>query len=176
MVTHIILAPHPDDEVIGCFSILRQPSGRILVVYSGRFDKAREQEIMRLSVEFPLTMNWLDCGSTVLFLDHLRLKGDKIWVYAPDPHWEHHPDHKSISSQVWPYCQAHNVPFCTYSTDMNVPYLRELSGTMQEQKRVMLEKCFPSQKSLWEYDHKYFLFEGISLWNPAALSLSPNSP
>ena len=49
-----------------------------------------------------------------------------------------------------------------YTTNMNAPFMREVKDP--EMKRVALNAVYHSQRDLWKYDHKYFLFEGYSKW------------
>ena len=81
--------------------------------------------------------------------------------YFPDPTTELHPDHRKwggIGEQL--LRQGFDVTF--YTTNMNAPYMREVGNP--EAKKRLLDAVYPSQKSLWEYDHKYFLFEGGCRW------------
>ena len=55
---------------------------------------------------------------------------------------------------------GYNVIF--YSTSMNAPYLHEVIDSTQ--KEILLNNVYPSQKSLWEYEKKYILFEGRNQW------------
>ena len=49
-----------------------------------------------------------------------------------------------------------------YTTQMNVPYIREVQDSGA--KKVLLNSVYFGQSSLWEYEHKYFLFEGYCKW------------
>ncbi len=49
-----------------------------------------------------------------------------------------------------------------YNTLMNAPYIHECKNS--DGKLALLNTVYPDQKSLWEYDHKYFLFEGYTKW------------
>lgn len=165
MKTLIIFAPHVDDEVIGCWSFMNDTGAKIFVFYTGETSKKRMQEAKDFS-EF-MGKNYDSIFISPKEIEGMLSKIESVvstLVLAPDPHWENHPAHKYLGSLVADMCRRYGMRFGTYSTDMNVPYLRELQKP--EEKKQMLDFCFPSQKSLWEYDHKYFLFEGICEWNP----------
>jgi hypothetical protein len=49
-----------------------------------------------------------------------------------------------------------------YNTIMNAPYIHEIKDP--EDKKNCLNIIYPSQKSLWETDYKYFLYEGRVKW------------
>jgi hypothetical protein len=49
-----------------------------------------------------------------------------------------------------------------YSTNMQAPYIHEV--TEPDDKENILNILYPSQKSLWEYEKKYILFEGYCKW------------
>jgi len=49
-----------------------------------------------------------------------------------------------------------------YNTNMNAPYIHELKDS--KEKEELLNKVYPSQKSLWEYEKKYVLYEGRNKW------------
>jgi hypothetical protein len=44
---------------------------------------------------------------------------------------------------------------------MAASYITKLADYMS--KRAALDAIYQSQRSLWEMDHKYFLFEGLAL-------------
>jgi hypothetical protein len=93
-------------------------------------------------------------------------EGEDLVAWCPDPHWELHPAHKDAGSTVVRRANEEGYRVGTYSTSMNVPYLEELRHAESLEKRRVLDKCFPSQNTLWQYDHRYFLFEGRVEWNP----------
>jgi LmbE family N-acetylglucosaminyl deacetylase len=157
----IIVAPHVDDEVIGCWSFLRQRPKDCLIVHTEVAHVDREIEARRVTEMF---------GVPHVFTHHLGLKEyirrtEARVVFAPDPHFEHHPAHKMMGQMAATIAWDYALRFFSYSTDMNVQYLRETNSPSQ--KRDALNELFPSQKSLWENDHRFWLFEGIAEWNPA---------
>jgi hypothetical protein len=158
-----IIAPHVDDEVIGCWSVLSNPSARPLrVYYTESADPERTSEAFKL-------LESLGIGGGFLAKHRLASIGwetnDQI-ILAPDPHWELHPVHKAVGAEALALARTMCCRFISYSTNMNVPYLRELNAFDRHQKKQMLDQAFPSQASLWAYDHRYFLFEGLCEWDP----------
>lgn len=163
----IIFAPHVDDAVIGCWSLLQDKSKNVLVLYTEESTAERKQEAKEISKFFGVNHRFVFAQAETMEAIFVRrtLSALTTLVLAPDPHWEKHPAHKKLGTLVQGICKEKRIRFGTYSTDMNVPYLRELEKP--DDKKMVLNKFFPSQNSLWEYDHKYFLFEGVSEWNPS---------
>lgn len=168
----LIFAPHADDELIGCWSLFTRMGERRLVAYCEHLDQTRLGEVMRAGREFDYEARSRAGESLTSFIDNVLSEAtehqgqNKLTVWAPDPHWELHPLHKLVGALAHEASKRWSIPFGTYSTNMNVPYLRELSSYEREAKKRALDSYFPSQKSLWEHDHRYFLFEGMSIWNP----------
>ena len=44
----VIIAPHPDDEIIGCYEQLKNPTNKIVVIYSGDTDVDRRESVLML--------------------------------------------------------------------------------------------------------------------------------
>ena len=162
MEQHVIFAPHVDDAVIGCFGIIMKQSCE--VYYAVPPTEERKHEARTAGTHLGFTPNFLEVGgiANLVFRVVSELGNDTI-VWAPDPHWEQHPLHKALGAMVVEACRGAELQFGSYSTNMNVPYLHELSKEQKVEKRNALT-YFPSQQDLWHYDHKYFLFEGRSLW------------
>ncbi len=150
----IIIAPHPDDELIGCFEVVS--NYKTLILYDASTSAPRREEAMKLKDEFDIAAQmflstvppqWLTMKDTVLFF--------------PDPIYEIHPLHRQ-----WGYAgemlarAGQNVVF--YNTIMNAPYIHECN--LAPAKRDTLDKYYPSQKNMWKWEHKYFLFEGYNSW------------
>lgn len=152
----VIIAPHADDEIIGCFEILR--SNKCAIVYTERMSPERQKEIMTLK-------NYLDNPIMQFFLSQVpqSLMNPDNTYYFPDPIYEFHPAHRKqghLGEQM--LRDGFNVIF--YSIQMNAPYIHELKeGTMVE-KMSLLDNVYPSQMSLWNNDAKYYLFEGRNKW------------
>jgi hypothetical protein len=138
-----IWAPHPDDEIIGTYGVLSNPN--VTVYYQSEFNS--DPGIVRAAAMFGFKTSYLN-------IEH------RSWdvVYAPSD-FDFHPLHQRISHQA----QAMFRDGCInrlifYTTTMMVPFVFEEPNP--ELKRAALNYCYPEKRSLWEYDHRYFLFCG----------------
>lgn len=151
----VIIAPHFDDEIIGCYEILANPLVHPIIVYF-QDDEERKKEALNLK-------KFIDRVKVQLFqksLPSLVIQPLNT-LYFPDPTTETHPDHRkwgAVGEEL--VRQGFNVIF--YTTNMNAPYIHEVNDF--KQKRHLLEKVYPSQKNLWKFENKYFLFEGRCRW------------
>ena len=148
----IIVAPHLDDEVIGCYQILK--TGDVYAVLYGN-KNISDMESTKISTKH---FDFL-AGDVKRDLGKYSKMGLKF--YFPDPYFEFHPDHRrwgAVGEKL--LREGENVIF--YSTNMNAPYIHEVADPLE--KRDCLDTLYPDKKSLWKYDHKYFLFEGYTKW------------
>ncbi len=141
----IIIAPHADDEIIGCFEILKS-GGDILVVSPApliEFEKSKEKFNFKLS--HISALEGMDLTEAIIF--------------CPDPHYEFHPLHKELGTYgLSLHRKGNRVIF--YVTNMVSPYIYECKNT--EMKRKALDACYFEKSDLWKYDFKYFLFSGYT--------------
>lgn len=150
----IIVAPHPDDEIIGCFEVLRER--KCIIIYSGSTPAKRREEAMKLKeTDFDI--------STQLFLNSIPPPFLNVGntFYFPDPVNEVHPLHRQYG-QMGEMLARSKEDVIFYTTLMNTPYIHEVQYS--EAKEDMLNLVYKSQKSLWEYEKKFILFEGRCKW------------
>ena len=151
----VIVAPHTDDEIIGCHEILKKEES-IIIIYSPNVEPSRREEAMKLKEHFSNIKVQLFQNSVPMNMINQKHK-----FYFPDPIYETHPLHRELGMAGELYARSgFDVTF--YSTIMNAPYIHEVH--MPEVKKEMLDLIYPSQSDLWKYDHKYFLFEGYCKW------------
>jgi len=153
MTDHVIIAPHPDDEIIGTYSILVKH--RPIILYTELIDEARKEETLNLKNNFDIKAQ--------LYLRQIPgmlMKNENIF-YFPDPIYETHPAHRLMGAVGETFARSgYNVIF--YTTNMLAPYIHEVKNP--EDKETALTECYPSQKDLWRYDARYYLFEGRCKW------------
>jgi hypothetical protein len=149
----IIIAPHYDDEIIGCFEILmRKP----IVIYTDPSDQKRKEECHRLFKEEHLVK-----AQYFSFNIPPNLLDPKNTYYFPDPVYEVHPSHRKWGAVGESMLRSgFNIIF--YSIQMNAPYIHEVEKP--NEKKRLLDLVYPSQISLWDCDAKYYLFEGRCKW------------
>lgn len=150
---NIIIAPHIDDELIGCFELLTK---RPIIVYlDEQFTEERQKEALELKARG---------FASAQFFQHSippQLIKPTNTLYFPDPIFEKHYQHRkwgAIGEQL--VRSGMNVIF--YTINMEAPYTRHCKD--QDTKKDLLYQIYPSQKWLWEMDHKYWLFEGRCRW------------
>lgn len=152
--TNIIVAPHPDDEIIGTYEILKKDDP-IIIIYDGETDADRREKALKLKEHVKVSHQmFLKTIPTTFF-------NENHTFYIPDPIYETHPLHRRwgfLGEQL--AREKMNVIF--YNTIMNAPYIHECINP--DDKLDLLNKIYPDQESLWKYDHTYFLFEGYNKW------------
>lgn len=154
----VIISPHCDDECIGMYEVLiNKNNSNIVIIYSSNTESIRREESLRVRDYFPNVKSQLFQNS----IPPTMLSNPNITFYFPNPVTEIHPLHR-----VWGVVgesmarEGKNVIF--YTTIMNTPYIHEVD--YPKEKEAMLNKIYPSQKSLWEYEKKFILFEGRCKW------------
>lgn len=156
----IIIAPHPDDELIGCYEIINGNKGHKHILYSLRdFNSERYAEAMSLKLKFE--------DLDLIFTDNFLTEINKLTCpslhtyYFPDPIYETHPDHREfgiLGEQL--FRKGYDIIF--YSINMNAPYVHKV--TSYNNKEDILSSVYKSQQDLWKYEKKYILFEGRCKW------------
>jgi LmbE family N-acetylglucosaminyl deacetylase len=147
---HIIVAPHADDEIIGCHGILFKEKDVIVLFHKDAIEEGRKvyENIPQIKVGEMSELYHMNTYNSI--------------IHFPDPYFELHPLHRSIGAIGEALWRAHTHEVHFYSTNMNAPYIREYES--MEDKQYMLNRLYPGKASLWAYDHKYFLFEGRVAW------------
>lgn len=151
----IIVAPHPDDEVIGCYEILTAPNVQPIIIYSGDLDSDRREEALKAKEHLNIKIQLFQ-----MTVPQSLLSKENIF-YLPDPIYEVHPKHRSwgfLGEQL----ARNGFDVIFYNTNMTAPYIHEVEHP--EKKEDLLSKIYPSQQALWEYEKKYVLFEGRCKW------------
>ena len=151
----VIISPHFDDEIIGNYSIITNPLTKPIIIYL-QDDEERKQEALNLKKFIDnVQVQLFQKSIPSTFLDPLNV------LYFPDPIFETNPEHRKWGAVGEDFLRKGlNVVF--YSINMNAPYIHNVENP--KDKRHLLEKVYPSQKNLWKYENKYFLFEGRYKW------------
>jgi len=141
----LILAPHADDEVIGCWSVLNQKD-HIDVIYFFEVDLFRRQEAERAAEALGYNAHFDES------IGYFEVPPGYDRVYVPSRR-DWHADHKLVNSKY------RNKATHFYSVDMaHGVYLGSVDSVT---KREFLDKHYASQQSLWRHNDKYWLFEDI---------------
>lgn len=150
----VIIAPHPDDEIIGCYEVLKKPISTI-IIYSGNTDAKRRKEVGKLLEFIDVKAQMFQMTVPTYLLDQ------NTTFYFPDPIYETHPSHREFG-MIGEQMARQGLDVIFYTTNMTAPYIHETKEP--DKKEELLNKVYPSQKSLWEYEKKYILFEGYCKW------------
>lgn len=147
--SQIIFAPHFDDELIGCYSLLKNKCISHVIFFHNVFneyDPNRLAEAQKCADTFGFHM-----VSMLTFRLPKIPEGALLYV----PHIaDGHPEHKQVNSLA--YTLPNKKYF--YSVDMNVTK-NVLSPDTSRDKKQQLDNIYPSQKKLWKKNAKYYLFE-----------------
>ena len=141
MSRNVILAPHLDDEIIGCFSILKEGD---LVFYFK--DDYRAVNLNRQG--YAWVYEHLAPG------DSLVLHPDDV-LYIPS-RYDYHPLHREVNRFA---VSVHHPHKRWYSVEMNTPWLEEEENP--KAKRACFEKLYPGEVETICKNDKYFLFKSI---------------
>lgn len=158
----VIIAPHPDDELIGCYEIIQNAKENIDILYSIRkFDSERYNEAKVLPLKFSdkiITQRFVTNFTNTI---KEYILSENLTYYFPDPIYETHPIHRRYGAEGEILLRkGYDVIF--YSTNMNAPYIHEVDDS--KEKENLLNSIYPSQKDLWKFEKKYVLFEGRVKW------------
>jgi len=139
----LIIAPHVDDETIGCFMVLEQQKhvGNVTVMYLEELSGQRTKEARFAASVF----NFTPVFSSVPIEEYKH-------VLIPCRQ-DLHPAHRRAN------CQYRSRATHFYSTNMEGAEF--LGEEIAAKKRRALNTCYPSQIALWENDARYWMFESI---------------
>jgi hypothetical protein len=158
MVRVLIISPHNDDALIGCFLYLTNKlkingvsfsEAENYILFGGEeLDSDRMKEAVLFAEDFNLKL----VTSTYMVLSNL----DFDIVIAPSPESKHYY-HKYLA---WKSLDVKAKCRVFYSIDMEEWWVRPLPVDLRRVKKELLDKYFPLEKSLWDSDAKYYIFEG----------------
>jgi len=151
----VIIAPHPDDEIIGCYEIITNKELSSAVIYSDKTNGKRREEAITVREYTNIKLQMFQQS-----IPPSLLKSTNTF-YFPDPIYEIHPMHRQWGLIGESMARGgFNVIF--YTTTMTAPYIHEIDEP--EKKEELLNKVYKSQSDLWKYEKKYVLFEGRCKW------------
>jgi len=131
----IILAPHLDDEVIGCYSILGEVDRIVYFTSDYREENLPDDRYEKFKGTLP----------------HGIAEADTVFLPS---RFDHHPFHRYVRNV------GLGLPGIKwfYSVEMNVPWLEEEADP--DGKWAMMERLYPQEVPRL-VDHKYRLFKSI---------------
>lgn len=169
----VIVAPHADDEIIGCFEVITHFSKSHII----RILYPDESELPSWYIEstdhgrrrigfLPQSSNEVypvKCfvgDECTPYLEYPET--DENVYFVPDVIHEFHPDHRRWGFWGESIVRNYGARVYFYSINMQAPYIRPTEQAIV--KRNVLNDCYPHKSSLWDGDHKYWLFEGYCRW------------
>jgi hypothetical protein len=148
----VIFAPHVDDELIGCFELLK--AGRVdTVVYFDEWQNWRKTEAEDAAKYFGFKPHFASLTEGLplgLILDQHVL----VLPHIKDSHWLH----KKVNVFGKTQYPRHRKQY--YSVDMNVS-LRTLDESSMLRKKDLLFELYPSQAAYFTNNQQSYLFESL---------------
>ena len=141
MPRNVILAPHLDDEIIGCFSVLKP--GDLVLFFK---DDYRANDINRKGYPWTFEQIGLE-DSPVLVPDDI--------LYIPS-RYDYHPLHRAVNRFGTAVKHKHKR---WYSVEMNTPWLEEEADPVA--KSALFRSHYPGEVGTICKNDKYFLFKSI---------------
>ena len=172
----LVLAPHPDDEVLGCAgAIMRHVEDgdpvQVHILTDGALGASpgtanviavRESESRAAAAVLgygePVFWQWPDRGLSCMTqlsdrLSEVIREFRPDWIYAPS-WWEIHPDHAVLSRAVTTVLSRGGFAACLVLYEVGMPqqpnHLLDITGYLERKKRAM--HCFASQLAQQAYD------------------------
>ena len=143
----IILAPHVDDEIIGCYSLLKN-SKITKVIYFYDLTDERKEEALKIGKFFEHEVSFNGFEEKI---------SQNAIIYIPSK-FDYHPHHYKIYQYGQILVPGEKI-FC-YSVEKNL-HCNLLSEEDRNFKLKVLNDQIPSQKELWASNMKYIIFELI---------------
>jgi len=156
VVENVIIAPHPDDEIIGCWSLIKKGLISRVIYLDATSERFRAARSLGGAFNFVAELSSYRCLDKIL--SRRSSTNTLITYFVPDI-TDNHVLHKAANC----IARLSGCKLGYYSVDMIAGFVKELSEQDKKEKRAALNKYYPDQKSLWENDWKYFLFEGTVL-------------
>jgi len=145
-MNYIILAPHIDDELIGCFSLIKDKKVK-KVIYFFETTPERLEEAKEVSKHYGFEIEF----STI---DDFKPEFNENDIILLPQKTDSHSHHKQVNQLKWKIKNKKKF----YSIDMK--NAKPLPLSVINEKEKALKKFYPSQINLFE-NAKYFLFEDI---------------
>jgi len=133
-----IFAPHLDDEILGCYSILKEINYIIYFTSDYRTNTIQDNRQYIYYDDF----------------DFKTIKSDD-YIYLPSQ-YDYHPKHKEVNKFGYTIDAIRNF----YSIEMNVPWLEEEKHPTK--KREIFNEMYPGEDMKSD---KYFLFKSIKSYD-----------
>ena len=171
----VILAPHVDDEMIGCYTlfehVLRNPTyaSNVTVVYmdadvgpdDDRWHEAkRVRELYRIQSKF---LNGAYAETTILWDYFLKMLAEAKTIFLPSM-FDSHPEHKALNRRIRGMRSSHHLvggkKLWFYSVDMNIPG-RPTPSFHEDDKYHVLKMLYPSQTRYFRSNSQASAFEDI---------------
>jgi hypothetical protein len=128
-----------------------------MILYDASNPQSRREEAIKLKDEFDIKAQVF----MVSIPPHWYTMENGVFFF-PDPIYEVHPLHRHWG-HIGESMARSGRQVIFYNTIMNAPYIHEATDLFG--KRQTLDKYYASQKNMWEWEEKYFLFEGYNCWH-----------
>lgn len=148
----VIVAPHPDDELIGCFSLLR--SGQVNhVIYYHDLTEERKAETRACAEYYGFEPHYqIEPPVAITLFEHALF----VLPSIKDSHRDHQKLNQSFRTLLGPDRRRF------YSTNLDALRTKTpLEPKDRDMKRQALDQLYPSQIGLWSGDASYYLFEHV---------------
>lgn len=151
----LIVAPHPDDEVIGCWSVIRDFMGShshdLVIACVNPESEERKREFMNV-------VKIIGCDGLIGLDEALSIAKDADVVFVPHP-LDNHPHHKWVTTSFQMSGISGKLRY--YSTEMNVWWALKSLEDWKDKMRFLIEH-YPSQKEEFMANRHWLHFEAIT--------------